>query len=248
MKEPKIIAYLRIKNEERWIKNCLTSLSNFCYGFVIVDDGSTDNTVKICEQFPKTLEILKQSGLPFDEIRDRKNSLKMALRHDPEFVLSVDGDEIFQPNTRDILFNELNVLYSQYSVFEFQSLTMWDKSNQYRYDGTFSNKWLRILLRLRDQSDELFFHDPKLSKVAHGTRLPDNSIGLTNSIRSKVKILHYGYYDEPLRMKNYNFYLSNDDLSERFDNYQHTISGKGKFSGKNGIRTKLLPKSLTSDL
>ena len=49
MEYPKIVAMLGIKNEERWIAKTLESLEEICDSIVILDDGSEDNTVKICE-------------------------------------------------------------------------------------------------------------------------------------------------------------------------------------------------------
>ena len=47
---PKIVAMLAIKNEERWIAKTLESLEEICDSNVILDDGSEDDTVYICEQ------------------------------------------------------------------------------------------------------------------------------------------------------------------------------------------------------
>ena len=47
----------RIKNESRWIKQSLESISEICKEIVILDDGSTDDTVKICENFPQVVDI-----------------------------------------------------------------------------------------------------------------------------------------------------------------------------------------------
>lgn len=129
---PKIIAMYRIKNEERWIEKSLKYTADVCSEIVILDDGSTDNTLKICEESDAVVDIHKQSGLPFDETRDKNILLKMALARNPDFIITIDGDEILQPNTKEILFEDLNILYPDVHVFEFQEIYVWDKPNQYK--------------------------------------------------------------------------------------------------------------------
>ena len=54
-----IILTLMIKNEEMIIERCLSHCIPHVDGICILDTGSTDNTVLICEQF------LAKSGKPF---------------------------------------------------------------------------------------------------------------------------------------------------------------------------------------
>ena len=249
MNTPDIIAFLRVKNEKMWIKSCLDSLSPICRGIVVLDDGSTDNTFEICENHPKVLEVEKQSGLPFDELRDANKAFKMARKHDPEFILRMDGDEILQPNAKEILFEELTVLYPNADVYELQFLTMWDDMNKYRYDGVYSTTWYKTLLRMENQHEkDLIWHGSSITNVPHHGRIPPDCHGYNDSIRSKVKVLHYGYLKKQTREKNRNFYISNDTNQEYWDNYKHTVSGEGRFSGIDGIKLKTLLDSFIPEI
>ena len=113
---PKIVAMLAIKNEERWIAKTLESLEAICDSIVILDDGSEDNTVKICEDYKKVVEIHKNSNLPTDKSRDKNILLKMAKKRNPDYILTLDGDEVIIPNSKDIFFEEINVLYPESDV------------------------------------------------------------------------------------------------------------------------------------
>ena len=73
---PNIVAMYRIKNEEKWIKKSLESVLDICSEAVILDDGSTDNTLKICQSFDK-VDVTHQANLPTDEVRDMTKLLKM---------------------------------------------------------------------------------------------------------------------------------------------------------------------------
>ena len=153
--------------------------------FVILDNGSTDDTVKICKSFPKVTKIIDQHSLPFDDTRDKNTLLKTALESDPDFVLTLDGDEVLQIEAKDLLFEELTTLYPDAPVFEFEFLYMWDKPNQYRYDGSYSMEWFRRLLRISAQPKDLKFDPTNYDGNAHCPHIPQKSVGWDNYARSR---------------------------------------------------------------
>ena len=71
MTESKIVAMYRIKNEERWIEKSINSILDICSEIVILDDGSIDNTLEICQSFDQVVDISHQSNLPLDQVRDK---------------------------------------------------------------------------------------------------------------------------------------------------------------------------------
>jgi O-antigen biosynthesis protein len=235
----------RVKNEERWIQKSLESISDLCSKIVILDDGSTDNTVEVCQSFSNVVDIYQQKDLQIDEHRDRTRLLKMALDQDPDYLLTMDGDEVILPTSKDILLEEINVLYPQKFMFQFQFLYMWDKFNQYRYDGLYSNIWQNRLMKIKGQSKDLSFKTSKYGSNFHMGSLPSNTIDYENSIKSNVKILHYGYFDQKLRETKFEFYSKNDPNSEGQDGYKHIISGNGQFSGPHGMEFKTLLDEFT---
>ena len=147
----RIVVMYRLKDAERWITKSIESILDICSEIVILDDGSTDKTVEICSKYDKVVDIYQQKDLPFDETRDRNTIFKIALKRKPDFIFALDGDEILMNNSKKILLEEINVLHSDADVFEFQFLDMWDKPNQYRYDGQMSNRWARKLIRMKKQ-------------------------------------------------------------------------------------------------
>jgi len=244
MSAPKIVAMYRIKNEERWIEKSLEAVVDICNEIVILDDGSTDDTIKICKTFDKVVDIHHQTGLPFDETRDKNTLLDMAKTRKPDFILTLDGDEIIQKHAKDILFEELTIIYPDSPMYEFQAFNIWDKPNQYRYDGIYSNLWAKKLIRMSKQPKDMHFKETQFPGNSHCPAIPQNAIGTDCSIRSKMKIFHYGNYDEKLRQQKYNFYKNIDPDNVDFDGYIHIISGKGKFSGKNGIELRTFPNDV----
>lgn len=246
--ECKIVVVYRLKNEERWIAKSIESILDICSEIVILDDGSTDKTIEICSEYDKVVDIHHQENLPFDETRDRNLLLKMALERKPDFILSLDGDEMLMPFSKEILFEELTVFYPQSTVFEFQILTLWDKSNQIRCDGIYSNTWQKRLFRVGTNSEDLFMDETPYGGNAHCSSVPNNVPKFDNPVRSNVKILHYGSFDNSIRKQKYEFVRKIDPNNNVTHDYIHMIDAKGPLSGKHGFEFKIIPTELTYDV
>ena len=147
MNTPKITAIYRVKNEARFIEQSIKSVFDFCSEIIVLDDNSTDGTVEICSSFDKVSDIIKPRGTELDEVRDRNYLFETARKNNPDFILSVDGDEIFMPNASEILFEEISVIYPNSDVFDFQFLTLWDNVNTIRTDGIFGNYWQKKIAK-----------------------------------------------------------------------------------------------------
>ena len=240
----KIVVMYRLKNEERWIKQSIESVYDFCDEIVIFDDNSTDNTKQICSQFDKVVDIHTKTDSSFDEARDRNFLLDMALKRNPTIVLSLDGDEIFLPDSGKIIQEEIDILYPENSVFEFQLLTLWDKPEQIRFDGDFSSFWQKRMFRLKDQPSDLKIFDSPYPGNLHCGSIPTNIIGTENPIRSNAKIIHCASLDATIRSEKYQWYQNMDPNNHLTDNYQHMLGAKGRFSG-NVLKYKSIPFSLT---
>lgn len=227
--EPKIVALYRIKNEERWIEKSLKSASEICKEIVVLDDGSTDDTLRICKKFNTVVDILHQSNLPYDHIRDYNVLLDMAMKRNPDFIIYLAGDEIFVPNMKKILFEEISILYPEATIFSFQFLYMFDKPNQYRVDGVYNNIWDKRLMRITEQNKKLRHKRIHSERTHHAGLLPDD---VSSPVLSQVKILHYGNYDQKLRNEKYEFWNKLDPNNSYYDGYKHIKSADTKFSGK----------------
>ena len=232
----------RIQNEERWIEKSLESASEICQEIVILDDCSTDSTVSICKKFPNVVDIYeRKEPLPLDEARDRNLLLEMALKRNPDYVLSIDGDEIIMPNSKEIFLEELNVIYPESKIFEFQFLYVWDQLNKIRYDGLYGKTWQPRLLKIDSDFSKLRIKESNYSGNLHCGSIPIPSKLSDRLIRSNVKILHYGNFDNNLRQKKFKFYNQIDPNNQEQDGYVHIISEKGKHSGSSGMELISLP-------
>jgi glycosyltransferase involved in cell wall biosynthesis len=238
--DPKIVAMYRIQNEGRWIEKSIDSILDICSKIIILDDNSTDDTLEICQSFDK-VNVIHQDNLPLDQVRDKNKLLKIVLKQNPDYVLSLDGDEILTPHSKEILFEEINVLYPENSVFTFQVLYVWDKPNQIRSDGFFQSVWRSRFYKIKSQSDDLHYKNSIFRGNLHCSTIPDNVDGLDTPVSSNMKILHYGYYDKELRTRKYNWAESYKLINSEQGINEYLISGKGPRSGPNGIELQNLP-------
>lgn len=245
---PKIIASMRLKNEERWIQKALNAASQVCTGIVVLDDGSTDRTLDICKNHSNVVDIKHQENLPVNITRDLTTIWQMARKQKPDFIMHLDGDEILQSNAKQILYEDIELLYPDYVVYDFQGFYIWDNPKQYRYDGLYSNVWVPKLLRISDQPENFVFTQNESNLNSHPSIIPINTKNRQKAARSRLKLFHYGNFDQVLRQTKFNLYNKLYPNDTVFDNYTHIISGKGKFSGTNGIELKFLPDSVFIDI
>ena len=89
-RRPAISAAVICLNEEENIARCLDCLS-WCDQIVVVDSGSTDNTLDIVAQYQNTKIFIR----PFDTYINQKNYALEQCDHD--WVLSLDADEVLPP-------------------------------------------------------------------------------------------------------------------------------------------------------
>jgi len=86
-----ISAALIVKNEENFLADCLASIKLLVDEIVLVDTGSTDNTVAIAEKYGATIYHFPWNGR-FDDARN------YGLDHcQSDWILYIDADERIRP-------------------------------------------------------------------------------------------------------------------------------------------------------
>jgi glycosyltransferase involved in cell wall biosynthesis len=87
-----------VRDEERVLARCLSSLRGVYDEICIVDTGSTDGTIDIAKQFGARVRTFFHCNGPDGQIRDfalaRNASLEMAKG---DFLLRIDADEVLDP-------------------------------------------------------------------------------------------------------------------------------------------------------
>ncbi len=90
---------MTVKNEEKFLLNALKSVKRIANEYIIVDQGSTDNTVKIIKKFAKTFKgevklFIRPNNKDF-EIDDHDFRVKQATK---EWIFMLDADEMMGRN------------------------------------------------------------------------------------------------------------------------------------------------------
>lgn len=99
-----------VYNTERYIEKCLTSIINQSYQaieIIIVNDGSTDNSLNICNNF----EIRDQRIRVFSHYENKGLSCALNTGLDNatgDFLMFVDSDDWIDPNGVEYLMNLVN--------------------------------------------------------------------------------------------------------------------------------------------
>lgn len=144
-----LIAQMIVRNEEkRYLKQVLDSVSEFADKIVILDDCSTDKTPEICKSYPKVIFNQRhgRSLWATNEAKLRGELWKGVRREKPDWVITVDADELFDKSLKKRLPEIFN---SDFDVIAFRLCDMWTPTH-YRIDGYWSPTFKR-LFRFKDK-------------------------------------------------------------------------------------------------
>ncbi len=86
----KVIACLIVKNEEAVIDRCLQSLVGKVDSVLIIDTGSTDNTLKVLETPPLPTRVVQRPWVNFGHNR---SELILLASPDADYLLMLDADQ-----------------------------------------------------------------------------------------------------------------------------------------------------------
>lgn len=130
----KISVVIITKNEGKNLAKSLSSVKGLADEIVIVDSGSTDNTVQVAERFGA--KIFKRD---FDSFSDQKNyALSLAVN---EWVLHLDADEVLSGQLKDEIAETLtNTTFDGFYLIR----TNFFLGKQMKYSGLKKESRLRL--------------------------------------------------------------------------------------------------------
>lgn len=203
----KLTLSMPVRNESaKFLKEVLKEASRYIDNAVIIDDASTDNSVAICSRILKKIpyNIIHNNASKFaNEIDLRKQQWNETVKTDPDWILFLDADEMFE---RDFRTEVRNMMSRQdIDVYCFRLYDMWDP-NHYREDRYWNAHMVNrpFLVRYRKDFPYVWKETPQ-----HCGRLPANIYSLPNDI-SPLRLKHYGWSRPKLRREKYERYLRLD--------------------------------------
>jgi glycosyltransferase involved in cell wall biosynthesis len=219
---PRIAGMLRIKNEARWIYRVIDAISPVCNaGVWVMDDRSTDDTVKICASHPNC-HVRVSPHDKLNESRDKNWLMAIVMNNaDPDWVVQIDGDEeVEAAGVQEIarLCEE-----GKHPAYTFQVLYLWNKENQVRADGIYSNFHRPSLFRTRGIDLRFGTTYTGNGSNLHCTNVPQALV--KKAALSTVRIKHYGYLHLADRVAKYEFYNRVDPGNPLEDGYRHIVQG-----------------------
>ncbi|MEN6348602.1 MAG: glycosyltransferase family 2 protein [Syntrophomonas sp.] len=196
-----------VRNEAgRYLQQMLEHARRYIDRAVIIDDASTDQTSELCRNIlqgiPLTLVELKESSFN-NEYLLRKRQWEETIKTDPDWILALDGDEIFE----DRIATEIGSLINQteFDAYCFRLYDFWDQKH-YREDTYWcAHKVYRpFLLRYVPG-----FPYRWRETAQHCGRIPENILELPYA-NSHLRVKHFGWAREEDRREKYERYMKLD--------------------------------------
>lgn len=200
----KLAAILRIKDQILTIDECLAKLSELSDEIIIVDNGSTDGTLETYQKYPKVRTVLRTEG--FDEGRDKVMLLEEAKKSDPDWILWIDADEVFEKQfTRKAI---EGYMHSTYNRIAFRMCNFWLDRVHCRYDGPYFVYTLHPQRSMWRNLPSAYFIDKKI----HNGDIQ----GVPGPVYlSPYRIKHFGFIDVDKMRKKRDLYLKTDPHTSR---------------------------------
>lgn len=198
MEYPSISLCMIVKNEQLWLEQCLKSIKSITAEMIVVDTGSTDDTVQIAKRFDAHLLTFAWQD---DFAAARNFSLQQAKG---DWILVLDADEVIAQNQLKML-QELTLDPSKAYL-----LTQRHYSNDHRlsdfkpvrgeypewefdYGGYFESSLVRLFpnragIQYRGKVHELVEHSIK-------------ELGRHQIVHSRVILHHYGHTPRARQMR-----------------------------------------------
>lgn len=141
----KISVILPVFNEEKYIKQAIESVlsqSLTDFELIVVNDGSTDNTLDIIKQFDDSrIKLINQSNQGPGAARN--NALKIASG---DYLMFLDGDDFYCPDALKAAYGEITGHSADISIYQI-----------IKYDGGFShNDWFGLTNFTQDFENTTF--------------------------------------------------------------------------------------------
>lgn len=163
-----------VKNEDRYLEQCLRSAAAVVDEICIVDTGSTDRTIEIAQRFGAKIERREWRD---DFAWARNEAIAMATKR---WILMLDADEELTPDSLP----EIEALKGTPAATTGLYIRCNNLSDDYKGTGSLSH----LLVRIFPNHPKIRFISPVHEYVTYDNR----EMGM-DALLSSVQIVHHGY-------------------------------------------------------
>lgn len=169
-----------VKNEENNLERCLNSVKDLVDEIIILDTGSTDNTVAIAAEFNSKIFHYNWCN---DFSKARNESLKHATK---DFIFIMDADDELDPNDKEKFLNLKNNLDDSETIYYFQTI-----SHLSQAFNSYINSSINLMPRLFKNNTKYYYKNALHEQLKSEVPLDK----LKKSIID-IHIFHYGYLED----------------------------------------------------
>ncbi len=214
----KISVIIPVYNIEKYISRCLKSIINQTYDnleILVIDDGSKDNSGKICDNYAKKDKRIKVIHKENGGVSSARNlGLDMATG---DYIAFVDGDDYIDNRMYEILLNNLVNTSSDISICDFVTTSVDDDKTVFAND-VYELSNIDALKHLYIDKDLTFVIFPgKIYKkeIFRNIIMPDISCAEDNYVLYQLLYKSNKIVYTPSKM--YKYYQRSDSTVHTFD-------------------------------
>jgi len=216
-----------VKNEEKNLNRCLESVKDIVDEIIIVDTGSTDNTIKIAEKYNAKIFHYKWDN---SFANARNYSLSKASK---DWILIMDADDELVSEDKEKLLNLINNKNIKLNAFLGETLSYSGDSPDH---NIYSNLNIRLIRNGKGYKFQGDIHEQIIPGIED--RNKEGIIGI-----SDIRFYHYGYLtktvyegDSPIFLREIlgvgtyrpyfllgNIYCAIGDLDGAFEAYEKSL-------------------------
>lgn len=219
---PKVSIILPVYNGEEYIKDCITSIKHQTFSdfeCILVDDGSTDNTLKISEEIIDNDPKFKIISTKHHSLSDARNTGINNVSS--PIVMYIDADDTAYPNMMeevvsfmdthqlDMMFFDAEAVNIDLSKFKYSGEKHYFERRQ-DYGISSGRDMLRTIINNRDFTYAVFIYASKLESIKYRyfpkMRAQDQLYTIENLyLANKVGHLHKTLYAKTCRKASVTF-------------------------------------------
>jgi glycosyltransferase involved in cell wall biosynthesis len=208
-----------VKDEEhRYLSQVLGRLKGHIDEAVIIDDGSSDHTVEMCQRILRDIPlhiIENEESLFSSESVLRKQQWDETIKTQPDWILNLDADELLEDSFWKTV--QQHIDHPEYDMYCFRLYDMWNATH-YREDEYWNahTTYRPFLMRYQPA-----FHYVWNDSNQHCGRFPLNIFSLKKA-EKESRIQHFGWAREEDREAKFKRYQDLDPnaiygIKEQYD-------------------------------